>query len=185
MQWAVAYANAAQGKSVSIEVLDDEFFQMGKQAMKLSRIQPNVFVKIPITNTLGHSSLPLVCDLAKSGIPVNLTAMTCYDHINAARLTPHEDVPIIFSIFCGRINDTGSVPPVPVHSKYHDIRFLWASTREVFNITQAAELGYDVITVSPEIFQKYHAMNGRDLEQVSLDTVRQFADDSKAANYTL
>ncbi|HEY0454749.1 MAG TPA: transaldolase family protein, partial [Verrucomicrobiae bacterium] len=38
-------------KPISLEVFSDEFAEMRKQALKISRFQENVYVKIPISNT--------------------------------------------------------------------------------------------------------------------------------------
>src|SRR5260370_22181272 len=51
-------------KPISFEVFSDEFPEMRRQALKISRWQDNVYVKIPITNTRGETSLPLIRELA-------------------------------------------------------------------------------------------------------------------------
>src|SRR5262245_26960612 len=52
-------------KPISFEVFSDEFPEMRRQALKLASWQRNVYVKIPITNSRGESSLPLIRDLAQ------------------------------------------------------------------------------------------------------------------------
>ena len=52
-------------KPISFEVFSDEFPEMRRQALKINGWAKNVYVKIPITNTRGESSLPLVHDLAQ------------------------------------------------------------------------------------------------------------------------
>ena len=47
------------GKPVSFEVISDDFKEMRSQAINLSRFGENIYVKIPITNTKGASSLLL------------------------------------------------------------------------------------------------------------------------------
>src|SRR5512139_2578467 len=47
-------------KPISFEVFSDEFPEMRRQGLKIAAWQKNVYVKIPITNTRGESSLPLV-----------------------------------------------------------------------------------------------------------------------------
>jgi len=56
-------------------VFSDEFPEMRRQAMKIAAWQSNVYVKIPITNTRNESSLPLVRELAKEGVQLNVTAI--------------------------------------------------------------------------------------------------------------
>src|ERR1051326_5050463 len=50
-------------KPISFEVFSDEFPEMHRQALKVASWQRNVYVKIPITNTRGESSLPLIAEL--------------------------------------------------------------------------------------------------------------------------
>src|SRR5208283_2348467 len=54
-------------KPLSLEVFSDEFAEMKRQALKINGWGNNVYVKIPITNTRGESSLPLIQELASQG----------------------------------------------------------------------------------------------------------------------
>ncbi len=65
-----------------------------------------------------------------------------------------------------------------------EIELLWASPREVLNICQAAAIGCDIITVTHELLGKMGGL-GRDLEDVSLDTVKMFHDDAEKAGFLL
>lgn len=173
---------AAEGKPVSLEVLADDFETMETQAREIAS-WGNVFVKIPITNSRGESSLNLVRKLSNEGIQINVTALMTFDHIEfAARALKS---PAILSVFCGRIADTGR-DPVPFilkaqHVKQAQTRVLWASTREAYNLKQAEQCGCDIITVSPAILSK--RMFGRDLHELSLETVRQFARDAEGISF--
>jgi transaldolase len=62
---------------------------------------------------------------------------------------------------------------------------LWASVREVFNITQADNCGCDIVTVPHDILNKALKLAGMDLEALSLDTVRMFAHDAEKAGFEL
>ena len=62
-------------RPISFEVFSDDFAEMEAQAMKIAAWADNVYVKIPVTNTLGDSSAPLVARLAKRGVKVNATAV--------------------------------------------------------------------------------------------------------------
>ena len=62
---------------------------------------------------------------------------------------------------------------------------LWASVREVLNIFHAAACGCHIVTVSHEILAKATKLGGMDLEELSLDTVRTFYADAKAAGFQL
>src|SRR6201987_1635738 len=54
-------------KPISFEVFSDEFPEMKRQALKIRDWQENVFVKIPITNSRGESSVRLIEELAAEG----------------------------------------------------------------------------------------------------------------------
>ena len=62
---------------------------------------------------------------------------------------------------------------------------LWASVREVLNIFQANECGCEIVTVPHDILDKAMKMAGMDLPEMSLDTVKMFAADAKAAGFSL
>ena len=60
-------------KPVSFEVFADDEEEIIKQAKKIF-LGPNVFVKVPITNTKGKSMSNVLKELSDEGIP-NVTAM--------------------------------------------------------------------------------------------------------------
>jgi transaldolase len=62
-------------KPISFEVFADSIEEMKKQACEISSWGKNVFVKIPITNTQGLSTAPLIKHLTDLGIKVNVTAI--------------------------------------------------------------------------------------------------------------
>ena len=65
-----------------------------------------------------------------------------------------------------------------------NIELLWASTREPFNIVQAQQAGCHIITVPFDILKKM-ASFGKDLTQLSLDTVKTFKQDAESVVYSL
>ena len=67
---------------------------------------------------------------------------------------------------------------------YPQLELLWASPREILNVTQADELGVHIITVTHDLLKKLSRL-GRDLDDFSLDTVRMFHDDARAAGFLL
>jgi transaldolase len=97
----------------------------------------------------------------------------------------------VVSVFAGRIADTGR-DPMPLMRVAHEIlhaqpkaELLWASVREVYNIFQADEARVHIVTVPHDILHKAISMSGRDLDDLSLDTVRMFDRDAKAAGFRL
>jgi transaldolase len=178
-------------KPLSLEVFSDEFAEMKRQALKINGWGKNVYVKIPITNTRAESSVSLIKELAQDGVKLNVTALLTLGQVEsvAAALNPH--VAAVVSVFAGRIADTG-VDPVGIMVKSKQIlaglpqaELLWASVREVLNIFQASDCGSDIVTVPHDILGKAIKMSGMDLTDLSLDTVKMFANDAKAAGFTL
>jgi len=175
---------------ISFEVFSDDFPEMKRQALKIAGWAENVNVKIPITNTKGEPCLPLIQDLLKQGIKLNVTALLAEDQVVGLRevLKPADDV--IVSIFAGRIADTG-IDPVPLMKRavqiYKDLpkaKILWASPREVLNIYQADECGCHIITATDDQISKL-AMQGKDLAGYSLETVKMFYNDAQKAGFQL
>ena len=178
-------------KPINFEVFTDDFSEMRRQALKIASWQDNVFVKIPITNTLGESSAPLVRELALEGVKVNVTAILTIEQARVATEALNAHTPAVVSIFAGRIADTGR-DPQPVMREVRALlaalprtELLWASVREVLNISQADACGCDIVTVPHDILNKAIKMVGTDLTALSLDTVKMFDGDAKAAGYTL
>jgi transaldolase len=57
--------------------------------------------------------------------------------------------------------------------------------REVLNIFQAQECGCEIVTVPHDILAKAMKLVGIGLKEMSLDTVKMFATDAKAAGFSL
>jgi transaldolase len=178
-------------KPLSLEVFSDEFAEMKRQALKINGWASNVYVKIPITNTRGESSLPLIQELAADGVKLNVTAILTLDQIRGVAAALNPQVPAVVSVFAGRIADTGVDPAtIMVESKkllsgVPQAELLWASVREVLNIFQANDCGCHIVTVPHDILGKALKMSGMDLRELSLDTVKMFANDAKAAGFSL
>jgi transaldolase len=174
----------------SFEVLSNDFEEMEKQALKISNWGENVYVKIPITDTYGQSAAALINRLANQGVKVNVTAVMTLRQVDDILDSLRDGPPSYISIFAGRIADAGC-DPLPILrgalARIYDhpqIELIWASPREVFNIVQADAIGCHVITVTPDLLKKLPII-GRDLTQYSLDTVKMFVEDAKAAGFTL
>ena len=178
-------------KPLSLEVFSDEFAEMKRQALKINGWGKNVYVKIPITNTRAESSVSLIKELAQDGVKLNVTALLTLGQVESVAAALNPQVAAVVSVFAGRIADTG-VDPVGIMVKSKQIlaglpqaELLWASVREVLNIFQASDCGSDIVTVPHDILGKAIKMSGMDLTDLSLDTVKMFANDAKAAGFTL
>jgi len=174
---------------VSLEVFSDDFDEIAQQARTIAGWGENVFVKIPVTNTRGESSADVVRRLVAEGVKLNVTALATVRQVEeiAAAMTGSAG---FVSVFAGRIADTGLDPSpimaeaVAVLRAEPQLQLIWASPRELLNIIQADAVGCHVITVTQQLLAKLSWL-GRDLDDVSLDTVRMFHEDARAANYKL
>lgn len=176
--------------SISFEVFADDLETMAKEAEILKQYGKNVFVKIPIVTTNGESTIPLIKKLSADNVQVNVTAVYTLDQVKAITEAVTEGVPTYISVFAGRIADTG-VDPLPLmkesveiaHSK-EGVKLLWASCRELLNVIQADEIGADIITCPSGVISKIPNI-GRDVNELSVDTVKGFAKDIQKSGLSI
>jgi transaldolase len=177
-------------RPISFEVLSDELPEMEAQAREIATWGSNVYVKIPVTNTRGRPAHDVIRALSYSGVSVNVTAMLTLDQVRCTVDAVSGGAPALLSVFAGRIADTGR-DPVPLMreavgllARAPNAELLWASPRELLNIFQADAIGCHVITVTPDILRKLPLV-GKDLDELSLDTVRMFFEDGRKAGLSL
>jgi transaldolase len=188
--FARAILNSISDRPISFEVFSDDFDEMYEQALKISQWGKNVYVKIPITNTKGESSIPLVRKLSAQGVKLNITAILTVDQVQLAADALSSGPSSYISVFAGRIADTGC-DPLPIMqaalniiSAHSQLELIWASTREIFNIVQANTIGCHIITVPNDLLKKLSLLE-KDLNQYSLETVQVFRNDAIKAGYQL
>lgn len=181
---------AIPDRPISFEVFSDDFGEMRRQAYKIARWGPNVYVKIPVMNSEGKCAAALVRELASSGVRVNVTAVLTLDQVSRIAEALAGGAASVISVFAGRIADTG-VDPIPVMAAARDrikghtgIELLWASCRELLNIFQADQVGCDIITVPNDILKKL-PMIAKDLTILSQETVLMFRNDAEKAGFSL
>ncbi len=179
-------------KPISFEVFADDIPEMTRQAKLIATWGKNVYVKIPILNTKGISTAPLIRELSHSGVKVNVTAVLTEEQIQESLNVLAGGAPSILSIFAGRIADTARDPNPLVKNAVFvaqksapSVEVLWASTREVYNLVEAERAGCHIITVPGSILEKYREMRMKTLQEVSLDTVKTFKKDSDAAGFSI
>ena len=178
-------------KPISFEVFSDEFPEMRRQGLKIAAWQKNVYVKIPITNTRQESSAPLLRELSREGVRLNVTAILTLDQVRTVAEALNPNVPSVVSVFAGRIADTGRDPEplmraaLALLGHQPKAELLWASVREVLNIWQAEACGCQIVTVPHDVLAKALKLGGKDLGELSLDTVKMFAADAASAGYSL
>jgi transaldolase len=177
-------------RPVSFEVFADELDEIERQARVIATWGSNVNVKIPVTNTRGQFTGPVISALSRDGIVLNVTAIMSVDQVREVAATLHAGTLAIISVFAGRIADTG-VDPVPHMiacrrelAKRPKAELLWASPRELLNVFHAQEAGCDIITATPDILAKL-AFVGKDLDEYSLETVQMFHRDATQSGFQI
>jgi len=181
---------AIPDRPISLEVFSDEFAEMERQAREIATWGEHVYVKVPVTNTKREPAYELIHRLSHARVKVNVTAVMALEQVREVTKALKGGSPSNVSVFAGRVADTGR-DPVPLMAEAIDIlrgepnaELIWASPRELLNIFQADAIGCHIITVTHDILKKLPLV-GRSLEEFSLDTVKMFYDDARAAGFSL
>lgn len=186
--FAKAVLSLIGGKPVSFEVFADDVEGIQQQGETIASWGDNIWVKVPVVSTSGISNHRIIRSLGRQGIKVNVTAVMTRSQLGILGSDMWRNTPSIISIFAGRIADTLENPePIFSYGKMRcgylkKCQFLWASTREIYNVRHAEACGADIITMAPDILRKI-PLNGKNLEQYSIDTVKQFYEDSKGIEF--
>jgi transaldolase len=188
--FALDFIRLVPDRPISFEVFADDPARMREQARKIASWGEHVHVKIPITDPSGASTSELQRHLADDGVQLNVTALLSLEQVRRTADALGGVRHAYVSVFAGRVADTGR-DPVPLMREALDLlaphpnlELLWASPREILNLVQAVEIGCPVITLTPDLLAKM-ALLGRDLEALSLDTVRMFHRDADLSGYSL
>jgi transaldolase len=189
-KFAKQVLEAIPDRPVSFEVFADDLTDMLAQAKVIASWGSNVNVKIPVTNTKGEFTGPIIKELAAAGVQLNVTAVFTPAQVKAIAENLSPDTPAIVSVFAGRIADS-CLDPMPIMRECVEIlkdlpkaELLWASPREVLNVIQADEVGCHIITATPDLLGKLK-LRGKDLPEFSLETVQMFYNDAQAAGYSI
>jgi transaldolase len=175
---------------ISFEVFADDNAEMLRQANVIATWGENVYVKIPVTNTKRETTAPIIRELTRNGIKVNVTALMTSAQVADVCTALAGGAPACVSVFAGRVADTGR-DPLPIMTSslkiigdYPGVELIWASPRELLNIFHADSIGTHIITVTHDVLAKLNLV-GKDLDEYSLDTVKMFANDATKAGYRL
>jgi transaldolase len=94
-------------------------------------------------------------------------------------------------VFAGRLADFGidyrPILRVAVAGarRTKNVEIIWASTREVFNVIEANEIGCHIITVPNDVLKKLPALGTKTGAQLSQAAVQAFREDAVAAGLSL
>ena len=177
-------------KSVSLEVFADDYSNMTKQALEISKWGKNVYVKIPVTNSKGMFMGKIIKELNSRNIKLNITAIYNSTQTKKVLDSINKKSKVIISIFAGRAGDVGKDPipefqkSIKLSKKYKNVEILWASVREPYNYTQAQQVGCHIITVPPKIIEKIENF-GKSFNQLTLETVKNFLTDSRLSKFKI
>jgi transaldolase len=168
---------------VSFEVVSIDANEMYRQAVLLSDLAPNVYVKVPIVNPDGSNNSSLINKLIRNNVKLNVTCIGCSSQIAAIEDSKN----VILSVFAGRIQDTLQDAESVCSSVKYDhpnSKVLWASVRELYNIKQAERCGCDIITVPTQFISKFNWFE-YSLDDISRLSSEQFYNDAVKAGLSL
>jgi transaldolase len=176
---------------LSFEVFSDNIDEMVAQARAITRWGKNVYVKLPVTTTRGEPLYQAERTLSHEGVKVNFTALFAPEQIVRAVEALNGGAPACISVFAGRLADFAiDYRPivreaVRLARETPNIEVIWASTREVFNVIEADEMGCHIITAPADILKKLALAGTKTAEELSLEAVGAFRADAIAAGLTL
>ena len=177
-------------KPISFEVFADNFKDMLNQAYEINSWGKNVYVKIPVVNSKGVFTGPVIKELSDKGIKLNITAVYTFKQTEKIFKRLNKKTKSIISIFAGRMADKGKDPlpifkkSISLTKKNKNIEILWASTREAYNFIQAKQLNCNIITMPPKVINQIAGF-GKSFKSMTLDTVKGFLTDSKKSRFSL
>ena len=182
--------NICKNKPVSLEVFGDNYLNMRSQALQINSWAKNVYVKIPVVNSKGKFMGKIIRELNSKNIKLNITAVYTSNQTKKILKYLNKKTRVIISIFAGRAADTGKDPipefkkSISIAKKNKNVQILWASVREPYNYTQAKELGCHIITVPPTIIEKIEKF-GKSFNELTIETVKAFLNDSKKSKFKI
>ena len=168
----------------------DNFKDMLNQAYEINSWGKNVYVKIPVVNSKGVFTGPVIKELSDKGIKLNITAVYTFEQTRKIFKKLNKKTKSIISIFAGRMADKGKDPlpifkkSITLTKKHNNIEILWASTREAYNFTQAKQINCNIITMPPKVINQIAGF-GKSFKSMTLDTVKGFLTDSKKSRFRL
>jgi transaldolase len=189
--YARALVAAVSDRHISFEVFSDDVPEMVAQARLIASWGGNVYVKLPVTNTRGEALFDAVRGLSQDGVRINMTAIFTSDQVARAVAALTGGAPACVSVFAGRLADFGiDYRPIMKDAvararQTTNVEIIWASTREVFNVVEADEIGCHIITAPADVLKKLPALGTKSGAELSLDGVKAFRDDALAAGLVL
>ena len=189
-EYSLQILKVCKKKPISFEVFADNSKDMLKQAYEINSWGQNVYVKIPVVNSKGVFTGPVIKTLSNKGIKLNITAVYTFEQTNKIYKILNKKTKSIISIFAGRMADKGKDPlpifkkSISLTKKSKNIEILWASTREAYNYIQAKQINCNIITMPPKVINQINGF-GKSFKSMTLDTVKGFLVDSEKSKFSL
>jgi len=189
-EYSLKILKVCKKKPISFEVFADNFKDMLKQAYKINSWGKNVYVKIPVVNSKGVFTGPVIKELSDKGIKLNITAVYTFKQTRKIFKELNKKTKSIISIFAGRMADKGKDPlpifkkSISLSKKYKNIEILWASTREAYNYIQAKQLNCNIITMPPKVINQISRF-GKSFNTMTKETVKGFLKDSRKSKFKI
>ena len=189
--YARELVEAVPDRHISFEVFSDDIAEMVAQARVISAWGANVHAKLPVTTTRGEPLFNAVRALSQDGIKVNLTAIFTAEQAANGVEALAGGAPACVSVFAGRLADAGidyrpiMRDAIALARKTTNVEVIWASTREVFNVIEAHEMGCHIITAPAAVLKKLPPLGTKTAAELSLDAVKAFREDALSAGLTL
>jgi transaldolase len=189
--FATDLVKAVPDRHISFEVFSDDIPEMVAQARVIAGWGKNVYVKLPVTTTRGEPLYDAVRTLSGEGVKINMTAIFTPEQVESSIKALEGQAPACVSVFAGRLADYGEDyrplmrDAVARARKTRNVEIIWASTREVFNVVEASDIGCHIITVPNDLLKKLPALGSKTGAQLSRAAVTAFREDAVAAGLTL
>jgi len=182
---------AVPDRHISFEVFSDDLPEMVAQARVIATWGANVYVKLPVINTRGEPLFEAVRALSRDGVKINMTAIFTPEQVEKAVAALDGGAPACVSVFAGRLADYGidyrplMQDAVQRARKTRNVEIIWASTREVFNVVEAHDIGCHIITAPADVLKKLPALGSKSAAELSLMAVQAFREDALATGLHL
>ena len=189
-EYSIKILKVCSKKPISFEVFADSFKEMLNQAYIINSWGKNVYVKIPVVNSKGVFTGPVIKELSNKGIKLNITAVYTFEQTKKIFKVLNKRTRSIISIFAGRMADKGKDPlpifkkSISLTKKYKNIEILWASTREAYNYIQAKQLNCNIITMPPKVINQISGF-GKSFNSMTIETVKGFLKDSRKSKFKI
>ena len=178
-------------RPISFEVFADDLPGMRAQALEIASWGPNVYVKIPITNTAGVSTAEVTRELSAEGVQVNVTALMTLAQVEETVAAVADGRPVVHLALRRAHRRHRRRPRADGAGRRRGPRGGAARRADLGEPARGAEHRPGrrgrAATSSPSRTTCSPSSGGlgKDLDRFSLETVQMFHDDAAASGFAL